>query len=81
MDIDIEKVKRYCVVQLENENGLLKWYSIGLKTINIKGEEVQQLSEDCKFSLSLLNKNVNDYANFGHGFKIISIIFNSCGFY
>jgi hypothetical protein len=73
MNIDIEKVSKYSIVQLENKDGILKWYSIGIESQNIDGEEITPLNENKDFTQQILNKKVNDYVDFGTGFKIIKI--------
>lgn len=73
MNIDIEKVTRLCIVQLENDEGSIKWYSIGIETPKKDDEEVTSLDESKGFAKSLLDKKVEDYVNFGKGFKILTI--------
>ncbi|WP_155827828.1 hypothetical protein [Gillisia sp. JM1] len=73
MKIDIERITKYCTTQLENKDGNLKWYSIGIDSQNIEGEEVTPLTENKEFAQTLLNKKTGDYVNFGTGFKIVAI--------
>jgi hypothetical protein len=73
MNIDIEEVSKHCIVQLENKEGILNWYSIGIDAQNKDGDEVTPLTENKGFAQNLLNKKVGDYVNFGKGFKIIAI--------
>jgi len=73
MNTDVEFVKEYCIVKLENQEGNLKWYSIGIESPKKNGEEVISLNSKKGFAQSLLNKKLNDYVNFGAGFKILEI--------
>jgi len=73
MNIDIEQVKIYSIVKLENKDGETKWYSIGIEAPKKDGEEVFSLNNKRGFALSLLNKKLNDYVDFGTGFKIVGI--------
>ena len=73
MNIDIEKVTKYCIVQLENNEGNLKWISLGIETPYKDGEEVRPLTLSSRFAQKLLDKKNGDYVNFGTGFKIIEI--------
>ena len=70
---DIEIVKKHALVQLEDKNGLLKWYSIGMDARILNGAEIVTLTENKPFASILLNKKIGDYVDFGDGFKIISI--------
>ncbi len=58
---------------MENKEGILNWYSIGIDAQNKDGDEVTPLTENKGFAQNLLNKKVGDYVNFGKGFKIIAI--------
>lgn len=73
MDLDIEKVVKYCIVQLKNEDNITNWHSIGIEAININGNQVISLDENKNFAQTLLNKKIDDFVNFGNGFKIIAI--------
>lgn len=71
--IDIDKITKYCITQLENKDGNLKWYSIGIDCQNIGEEEVTPLTENKAFAQSLLNKELGNNVDFGTGFKIVAI--------
>lgn len=73
MNIDDEIVKKYSILKLENKDGVKKWYSIGIETPKKEGEEVISLNNEKGFALSLLNKKLNDFVDFGSGFKILEI--------
>ncbi len=73
MNIDIENVKKNCIVQLENKDGVNKWYSIGIEAQKKDDDEILSLNIEKAFAKSLLNKRVGDYINFGSGFKVVSI--------
>jgi len=73
MNTDVEYVKEYCIVKLKNQEDKTKWYSIGIESPKKNGEEVISLNSKKGFAQSLLNKKLNDYVNFGSGFKILEI--------
>ena len=73
MEIDLEQVKEFCNVELENKDGEHKWYSIGTEAPNKNNEEVLSLNSKKTFAKTLMDKKVGDYVNFGSGFKIIAI--------
>lgn len=73
MNVDIKKVDKYSIVHLENRDGILKWYSIGINTPDKNGEEVTSLTLNKGFAQKLLNRKIGDYINFGTGFKIREI--------
>jgi len=73
MNIDIKEVVKFSIVQLENKDGVQKWYSIGIDTPDKNEQEVISLTENKGFAQKLLNRKVGDYIDFGMGFKISEI--------
>lgn len=73
LDIDIQQVKKHCVLKLENNEGIVKWYSIGIDAPDKEQIEITPLNISKGFAMSLLNKKAGDFVNFGNGFKVLEI--------
>ena len=73
MQLDFETVKDFCVVELENKEGISKWYSIGVSTPIDLDFDITTLNVDKTFAKKLIDKKVGDIVDFGTGFKVLSI--------